>query len=295
MLWTAWTHRSLYDVACVDVFSGWAFFWAELVCDFLKTLGKPYILALRGGRLPEFARKQPLVNRLLLNAAKVTTPSLYLKEAFLPIRSDIQHIPNPLEIENYIYANRDKTRPKLCWLRAFHKIYNPGMAIEVLHILKKEYPNVQLNMIGPDKGDGSLRAVRALATQYDLQESLQVVGPVHKSQVPEVLSQNDIFLNTTNYESFGVSVMEAAATGLCIVSTNVGELPYIWTHEKEVMLVPRNEAESMANAVDQILSNPTLASRLSANARLKVEKLSWEIILPKWQELFLSATSNDGR
>ena len=87
MVHTVWTRRSEYSVANVDVYSGLAFVWAEVVCLLLRIIGKPYVLTLHGGNLPEFAGRWPRrVGRLLRSAAAVTTPSRYLLEKLTPFR-----------------------------------------------------------------------------------------------------------------------------------------------------------------------------------------------------------------
>src|SRR5512138_3370882 len=81
MLQTVWRRRHEYGLAQVDVYSGLAFVWAELVCQALRLVNKPYILTLHGGNLPVFARRWPgRVRRLLTSAAVVTTPSRYLMQ-----------------------------------------------------------------------------------------------------------------------------------------------------------------------------------------------------------------------
>ena len=104
----------------------------------------------------------------------------------------------------------------------------------------------------------------------------------------QYLAEGDIFLNTTNYESFGVSVLEAAACGLCIVTTDAGELPFIWQDGVDALIVPVNDARAMAAAVTRILAEPGLAAKLSTNARKNAEKYDWSVILPQWEELFKS-------
>ena len=79
MLHTIWRQRHNYRVAQVDVFSGWAFAWAEAAGALLHRLGQPFVLTLHGGNLPAFARRHPQrVRRLLQAAAAVTVPSRHL-------------------------------------------------------------------------------------------------------------------------------------------------------------------------------------------------------------------------
>src|SRR6266550_3426083 len=96
MILTAVKQRHQYEVGQIDVFSGPAFFWAEAVCGTLRRLGKPYVVTLHGGNLPEFAARWPgRVRRLLSSAETVTAPSHYLKEKVERYCGRIQVLPNP--------------------------------------------------------------------------------------------------------------------------------------------------------------------------------------------------------
>lgn len=285
-LWTAWHHRRQYDVAAIEVYSDMAFRWAELLSAFLRFLKKPYILTLHGGKLPEFAQKNPKkVQKLLLSADAVTTPSKYLFHEFETTRPSIEYLPNGIELASYPYSKRSTPEPRLIWLRAFHSIYKPTLAIEVLQWVLVDYPQARLTMIGPDKGDGTYDEMVKRIDEYSLGDKVQITGAISKNDVGEFLSKGDIYLNTTIYESFGVAVLEAAACGLCIVTTNVGELSYLWEDGVNALLVPPNDPDAMAAAVRRILTEPGLAGKLSANARKKAEQFDWSIILPQWEKL----------
>jgi glycosyltransferase involved in cell wall biosynthesis len=100
------------------------------------------------------------------------------------------------------------------------------------------------------------------------------------------MDQGDIFLNTTNVDNTPISVLEAMACGLCVVSTNAGGIPYLLEHERDALLVPPDDAQAMARAVHRILTEPGLAESLSENARRKVEQFDWCAVLPQWERLF---------
>jgi glycosyltransferase involved in cell wall biosynthesis len=292
MVGTAWSLRHAYAVAQVDVYSGPAFMWAEAVCMALRLAHKPYVLTLHGGDLSRFAERWPVrVRRLLNSAAAVTTPSRYLLDQMQPYRADLHLIPNALDLRAYQYSFRNHPRPNLIWLRAFASIYNPEMAVHTLNHLKPIFPDIKLTMIGPDKNDGSLQQVIRLTSEFGLQDNLNIIRGVSKKEVPYELNKGDIFLNTTRYESFGVSVMEAAALGLNIVTTDVGELPRMWQDGSNALLVPSNDPLAMAGAVRRILVEPGLAARLSANARAKAEQYDWSVVLPQWERLLAELAS----
>lgn len=282
-----------YDAAVVDVYSGRAFLWAEGVCSALSLLGKPHILVLRGGNLPAFASRWPSrVRRLLNSAAIVTTPSNYLFELMKPYRSNLVLVPNPLSLQAYEFRLRRGVAPSLIWLRSFHSIYNPSLAPRVLAIVKNEFTNATLTMIGRDKEDGSFEQTKQTASRLDVETSVHLPGPVDKSEVPGCLNQGDIFLNTTNIDNTPVSVLEAMACGLCVVTTNVGGIPYLLKHEHDALLVPPDDEVAMASAVRRILTEPELAERLSRNARLKAAEFDWSSIFPKWEQILNSVSKN---
>jgi glycosyltransferase involved in cell wall biosynthesis len=290
MLAVAWKKRSAYSVAVVEVYSGLAFIWAELVCSLLRIAKKPFIITLHGGNLPLFARKWPRrVKRLLNSAAVVTTPSSFLLEQMSCYRADLKWVPNPLDIKCYPFECRQASRPTLMWLRAFHRIYNPRMAARVLSHMVGEYPTARLTMFGPDKGDGSLQDTMREAEALDVTNRIEFAGPILKRDVGRALCTGDIFINTTNIDNTPVSVMEAMACGLCIVSTNVGGIPHLLENEHDALLVPPDDPQAMSMAIRRILEEPGLARRLSANARRKAEIFDWDVILPQWEALLESA------
>lgn len=296
MLKTTWEKRGDYEVALVDVFSGPAFGWAEAVCWLLRRLGKPFALTLHGGNLPAFSRRWPRrVRRLLASAAVVTTPSAYLLEQMQPYRSGLRLLPNPIDLLKYEYRVRAEPRPELVWLRAFHEIYNPSLAPRVLAELVDSFPGARLTMVGPDKGDGSLPRARSTIDNCGVADAVVLAGPVHKSEIPAVLNRGDVFLNTTNCDNAPVSVIEAMASGLCIVSTDVGGIPYLLRDGHDALLVRPDDPSAMAAAVRRILTEPGLAERLSGNARRKAEEFDWRNILPQWEKLLTEVGACAGR
>jgi glycosyltransferase involved in cell wall biosynthesis len=287
MILTAWSRRQEYQIAYVEVYSGAAFLWAEAVCGVLHLMKKPFLLALHGGNLPIFAQRWPdRVKRLLEDASKVTAPSRYLLEAMRSYRSDIRLVPNLIELEHYSFRSRSKPSPHLVWLRAFHAIYNPEMAVHVIALLQKSFPTVHLTMIGPDKHDGSFQKTQRLVEELAMQDHIAIVPGIPKSRVPEYLAQADIFMNTTNVDNTPVSMIEALACGLCVVSTNVGGIPYLLEEEKNALLGSPSDPQAMAHAIHRILTEPGLAARLSFTARCKAEQFDWSVILPVWENLF---------
>lgn len=292
MLYTIWRARDAYAVAQIDVFSGSAFQWAETSAALLKRLHKPYVLVLRGGNLAAYAQtRRERVQYLLRDAAAVVTPSHMLHQALRDLRPDLAVLPNALDLTPYAWRERTQPAPRIAWLRAIHSMYAPQIAVEAVGLLSADLPDLQLDLIGPVKENGALEQVQAAITRWKLADRVRVVGAIPKADVPATLAGYDVFLNTTTIESFGMSVLEAAAGGMCIVTTTAGELPYIWTHEHDALLVPPNDAQATADAIRRLLTDPALAARLSINARQTAERYTWTSVLPQWESLLARVQS----
>lgn len=286
MGFTILCRRHEYDVAQVDVYSGLAFLWAEIATFLLKSLRKPFVLTLHGGNLPDFARRHPIrVRRVLTSADVVTTPSRYLQTQLQAYRADLTLMPNPIDLKCYPYRERSNPIPSLAWLRAFSTVYNPPLAAQVVGLLRSQFPDAHLTMYGPDKSDGSLEHFESTIDRLDAKCHVTIFGPIPKPDVPRFLSRHDIFLNTTNADNTPVSVIEAMALGMCIVSTNVGGIPYLLQDGQNALLVLPRSPEAIVAAVQRVLTEPGLAGRLSANARATAEAWDWNLILPRWNTL----------
>jgi glycosyltransferase involved in cell wall biosynthesis len=252
-----------------------------------QLLGIPAIFHFHGGNISDFIKKHPKWSFRVLNRAKYSiTPSEYLKTSLEQNGVKVTIIPNYINIEAYPFVPRTKTEPKLVWLRSFHQIYNPTLAIHTLNLLRREYPKIYLNMAGMDKGDGSLQKTQVLIHTLGLSDNINISSQIKKSEVPTFLDRGDIYLNTTNIDNTPITVLEAMACGLCIVSTNVGGISYLLEDGVDALLVPSNDVESMTSAIKLILKEPELAETLSRNARKKAELIDWSNVLPLWENLF---------
>ncbi len=199
-------------------------------------------------------------------------------------------IPNGLEVRRLRHRLRTVVRPSLVWVRAFHSIYRPEMAIEALRDLHHDFPEARLTMLGPDKGDGSFQMTRRRAEALGVADKVQFGGLVPNQEIPRWLDENDVFLNTTDVDNMPLSVMEAMAAGLCVVTTDPGGIQFLIT-KGEALLVRPGCAEAMAKAVRQVLTEPGLSERLSREGRQLVERFDWECVIREWERLFVAVSS----
>lgn len=270
----------------IDVFSTFNFYYALLCGIICHTLKIKYCCILHGGNLPERLKNNPKLCKILFsNSYKLIAPSNYLKNEFEIYGYKTTIIPNFIPIENYPFYQRNNLSPRLLWVRAFDSTYNPEMAVNVLHKLLFFFPNAELCMVGPDK-DGSLEPCKKLSIELGIQNQIKFTGRLSKSEWIKLSNDYDIFINTTNFDNTPVSVIEALALGLPVVSTDVGGIPFLLEHEETALLTSPNKVEKFVEQIVALLMNPSLSSKLSSQGRKKAELFSWQNIKPLWLEVF---------
>lgn len=288
MLRAVWRYGRRESPLALDVYSTLNFYYAVAVASMCRLLRIPYVCVLHGGGLPGRLRRHPVLSRWVYGGARrLLAPSGYLRHAFAEAGYAPEVIPNFIRIGNYPYRERGAIRadgPRILWVRAFSRIYNPTMAVETLRLLRETHPEARLCMVGPDKGDGSRAACEARAQELGLSKYLTFTGALTKADWIALSAGYDVFINTTSYDNTPVSVVEAMALGFPIVSTDVGGLPWLLQDGHTALLTPDGDAGAMCAAIRRICEMPDLARALSRNARAEAERFDWEQVKLLWLE-----------
>jgi glycosyltransferase involved in cell wall biosynthesis len=286
MLSAIWEHRNNTDVVLIDTYSTTAFYFAWLSGLLCKKLNIKYIPILHGGNLPARLQNSPGLSRQFFgNSIMNIAVSGYLHEHVLKYGFKSTIIENTINLNNYPFKLREHLPPRLLWVRAFHETYNPVMAINVAGLLKEKYPNIHLTMIGPEL-DGSMEVCKKMSVEKKLDKNITFTGKLSKEEWIRLSTEYDVFINTTYYDNLPVSVIEAMALGLPVVSTNVGGIPYLIDDNKTGLLVDADDANAMADKIEELISGNIAAKNISISARRYVEQFDWNIVKNKWYSLF---------
>lgn len=274
------------EFVIIDTYSTSAFYYAFAVSLCCRLCQKKYIPILRGGSLPSRLDRSKVLSKALFSHSYVNvSPSGYLRHEFSVRGYDnLVVIPNNINIKDYNFKKRTKLSAKILWVRSFSVIYNPRMAVDVLSRLLKVYPTAELCMVGPDK-DGSMQDTLDYAKSLGVAEHLKVTGTLSRKQWHELSEQYDVFINTTNFDNTPVSVIEAMALGLPVVSTNVGGLPYLLEDGKDALLVDPGNAEEMYNKIVLLLNDPMFVEKICFSAREKAESFDWNVVSKQWKDI----------
>lgn len=281
MLWATFKYRNTVSIVLIDTYSTQNFYYAVAVATLCRILKMPYVPILRGGNLPNRLQKSKRTSQKLFNGAKTNVaPSQYIFEEFKKEGfKNLTYIPNTIEIKNYPFQESGNVKPKLLWVRSFSEIYNPLLALEIVEILQKKGMKVSLCMVGPDK-DGTWERCKKVVKELNL--PVTFTGMLAKKEWIALSQEFDIFINTTNFDNMPVSVMEAMALGLPVISTNVGGLPFLIENNVDGILVPPNNSEAFVSAIEDLCTNSSQAQKLTENARLKMEGFDWKKIKHNW-------------
>ncbi len=284
MLATIISHRS-NSVVLIAVYSTSAFYFAYACTLVCRLFYIPYIPCLHGGNLPQRITQSPGLSKAVFSHSFINVAvSGYLQKSMTDNGWKSMVIPNNINLAAYPFKARAICKPNILWVRSFHSIYNPLLAIRIVHTLKNKYPDATLTMVGPDK-DGSMEKCKALVNELNLEQNVQFTGLLTRDEWIQVSASHDIFINTTNFDNLPVSVVEAMALGMITISTNVGGVPYLIDDFENGLLVAAGDEEAFVAAIENVLQNAVLALKLSEGARKKAEQFDWAVIKVVWNNL----------
>lgn len=272
------------DFVLIDTYSTINFWYALIISQMCRFLKVKYIPKLHGGNLPYRLEKSEFFSKLIFNNAYINiAPSKYLYDNFKKKGfENLIYIPNTIELSNYPFEEKKYDFPRLLWVRSFSKIYNPLMALKVFELVKQKYPNATLTMVGPRKDESNEEAI-----QYSEKNNLNVefTGKLTKKEWIELSKKTNVFINTTHFDNTPISVIEAMALGLPVVSTNVGGIPYLITHNENGFLVEDSDVDGMASQILKICSNDIKMEEITNSARKLVSNFDWDKVKFLWFKL----------
>jgi len=119
-------------------------------------------------------------------------------------------------------------------------------------------------------GDGPMSdELDVLVEELHLQDSVFLLGQC--DDVPRLLAAGDLYVSSSHWEGLPVSILEAMASGLPVLATEVGDIPHVVVPEAGVLIPPHQPAR-MAQEVISLLSNPEKLEAMGAAARTHIQR-----------------------
>jgi D-inositol-3-phosphate glycosyltransferase len=125
---------------------------------------------------------------------------------------------------------------------------------------------------------GPLADVVAQAEQLGILADCHFVGAQPQHTLPLYYSAADITVVPSRYESFGLVAVESMACGTPVIASHAGGLTFTIDDGEDGLLVPHDEPSAFADAIEQLLGNDTLRTRMSLQAELAAQRFAWDSI-----------------
>lgn len=248
-----------------------------------RAFNKQVVLHYHSGEADDhLANWGALVHPWLQLAHHIVVPSEYLRGVFARYGHHARVIPNVVDLSHFIYRERRPLRPRLLSTRNLEPHYRVDVIVQAFARLKPLLPEATLTIAG--YGSEELR-LRRLVEDGRLAD-VTFVGKVAPADMPKLYDDADIYLNASVVDNQPVSILEAFASGLPVISTPTGDIPAMVRHEQTGVLVPAFDPDAMAQAVVGLALQPEQARAFARRAHDTIGRYTWPAVRHAWADVY---------
>lgn len=233
-----------------------------------KLLGKQVVLHIHGAEFERFHnRHRRLVEFICNKADALATVSTYFVN-FLrreKLNPHVELLHNSIS-PTYPSAKKEKIPGAPTVMSYFGAITGRKGIFEVLEAIAlcKQRLNTPITLrIG---GNGEIQRLHDTISRLQLQDIVIFEGWLGEKEKTSLLEASDIFIHPSYFESFGISILEALAHGVPVITTSIGGISDLVTHNFNGIVVEPGNVEEIADAITFLTNNPTERKRLGENA-----------------------------
>lgn len=256
---------------------------------------RPFVLSVWGSDVYDFPYKSPLhkwlVRKNLLAADVVASTSHCMAGQTRSIAPELGEIPiTPFGVNMQAYAqaqplvaNNDKL--VIGTVKSMASKYGIDTLIEAFALLNEKLKTTQPSLVGKLElrlvgGGPQLKEYQQVAARLGIAKKVSFVGRVPHQQVPNELAKLDVYvaLSRLDSESFGVAIIEAGAARRPVIVSDAGGLPEVTIEGTTGLVVPRENPQAAADAIEKLVLNPELRVNMGEAGRKHVaETYSWDV------------------
>ncbi len=250
--------------------------------------GKKALINYHSGECRDHLQRSSTALRVLKETDRLVVPSGYLVDVLREFGLAAQTIPNIVDVSQFSFRERRPLRAHLVCTRGFHPYYCVDVVVKTFAEVQRAFPDAQLDLVG----GGPLEAdVRNLVSALKL-TGVNFKGVAAHNEIGRFYNQGDIFINASRLDNMPISILEAFASGMPVVSTEPEGMGYVVEHGRTGLLSPVGDAAALAQNVIRVLQDSELAERLVANARREMQRYSWPVARQQWLEVYRTLMSN---
>ena len=286
-LFHLWRTAGRVDLFHIMANSGWSWhLFAAPAVWAAKMRGKAVLVNYRGGEADDFFTRafawvQPTLRRVNI----IIVPSGFLEKIFANRNFITRIVPNIVDLSRFIpnhSRKRNPSAPHIVVARNLEPLYDNTTALKAFRIVREAIPDAHLTIAG----SGPERAnLEAMAKELGVADAVVFTGQVDNERMPILYREADIALNPSLADNMPISILEALASGVPVVSTNVGGIPFLVEDGKTALLVPPCDPERMAEAMLRVLSDESLRECMVKTGLDHARQFAWESVRG---ELFLA-------
>jgi glycosyltransferase involved in cell wall biosynthesis len=248
-----------------------------------RLMNKRVVLHYHSGEAEDhLTRWGVLVHPWLRLADEIVVPSVYLRDVFARFGYRVRIIPNIVDLTMFDYRERRPLRPRLLSTRNLERYYRIDVIIEAFARLQQQRPDATLTIAGYGSERPRLRALAAQLTNG----GVRFLGRIDPSWMPKLYADSDIYLNASEVDNQPVSVLEAFASGMPVISTPAGDIPSMVRHGETGLLVAPEAPVAMAKAIGETLDRPERALQMAEQARDELEAYTWAGVRDAWRSVY---------
>ena len=263
--------------------SGWSWhLFAVPAIWVARARGVPVVLNYRGGGAADFlARSQRQVRFSMRQVAAVIVPSGFLVNVFQRFGIAAEIVPNILDLARFhpadaarlgAAARQGGPRSQVVVARNLEAIYDNATAIQAFALLRQRLPGALLTVAGSGPEAGRLQA---LVLALGMNDAVRFTGTLDRDAMVALYATADVSLNPSLTDNSPNSVLESMASGVPVVSTDVGGVPFILEDGRTGLLVPPGDAQAMAAALYRLLTDEALWQSLVTASQAEVQRYAW--------------------
>jgi glycosyltransferase involved in cell wall biosynthesis len=250
-----------------------------------RLLGRPVILNYHSGEAPDHLRRSALARRVMRDWVDLNVvPSTFLREVLGSFGIAAHVVANTIDLRRFAYRTRNPLRPRILSTRNFEPMYNVAGVLRAFARIQASRPDATLTLVGFGSQDAALRA---LAAQLNLRH-VTFAGRVPPTEIHRYYAEADIYVQMPEIDNMPLSVLEAFASGLPVVSTNVGGVPAMLADRVHGLLAPPGDDLAVANHVMALLDSPAHAAQLAAAAVGACVAYEWPVARKGWLAAYRS-------
>jgi peptidoglycan/LPS O-acetylase OafA/YrhL/glycosyltransferase involved in cell wall biosynthesis len=257
-----------------------------------KLFGKPIALNYHSGEAEDHLHRwKRSVAPIFRLADRIVAPSDFLVDIFARFGIKAEAISNTVDLDRFTFRERRPLCPVLLSNRNLETLYNVGDILRAFRMIEEQIPEAKLIVAG----DGNQREVlKSLAVELGLKQ-VEFLGAVAPARMPAVYNSADVFINASLIDNMPLSIIEAFACGLSVVSAGTGGIPHIVADGRNGLLVTPGDYRALAQTVVSLLENQEKAAAIIALARNDSQQYTWEAVRAKWSRLYSELANTESR